>query len=284
MAATVQPPSGPTSAPPPVAANSNGYNRPGMVAAGAGSAAVVGAAAAGQSQAQQQPPANAVAQAQQRSQSLDSLRAYQAERGRATSPPQPVAAQQVRQDPVFTSSRQAYGGDPARYVEQRREHYYNYRDRNPEVFQTTQNMRSNYGIFDTNFLTGMFLGALGTGLYDRATWMNGQTNQAWYPQYRADLEKQARENADLRRRVDEMDREMARIRSEGNQPAQAVSALPAGVPAALAIAPEAVEADAAAVDSARAKPPASGGFGWVIWLVVALSAAGAAWFFIIRKR
>ena len=258
-----------------------------MVAAGAGGAAVAGTAVAGQAQAQQQqqpPPTNTMAQAQQRNQSLESLRAYQSERNRATNPPQPVATQQVRQDPVFASSRQAYGGDPARYVEQRRDQYYSYRDRNPDVFHATQNMRPNYGIFDTNFLTGLVMGVLGTSLYDRATWMNGQTNQSWYPQYRADLERQARENADLRRRLDEMDREMARIRSEGATSAPAVTALPAGVPAALAIAPEAVEADAAAVNTAKNQPPASTGFGWIIWLVLAAAVAGAVWFFIIIKR
>lgn len=247
--------------------------------AGVGAVAGAGAVVASQPPAQAQPPQQgSMAHAQQRNQSLESLRAYQAERTRATNPPQPVQTQQVRRDPIFTASRQSYGGDPARYVEQRREHYYSYRDRHPEVFNATQNMRPNYGIFDTNFLTGLVMGALGTSLYDRATWMNSQTNQPWYPQYRADLERQARENADLRRRLDEMDREMTRIRNEERSSDRAVAGLPAGVPAAVAIAPEAVEADAAPVAAA------SGGYGW-IWAILGIfMLVGGVAFFIIRKR
>ena len=87
------------------------------------------------------------------------------------------------------------------------------------------------------------------------------------------------ENADLRRRVDEMDREMARIRSEGQATSQPATSLPAGVPAAVAIAPEAVEADAVAMP-----PEKSGTSGWIIAIILGLFTLGGIAFIVARNR
>ena len=242
--------------------NPSGFSRPAAVGVGAaavGVGVVAATSPATASERQTPPPAqNGITAAQARSASTDTLRAYRAERESATRPPQPVARTEVRQNPVFTDARRSYGGNTDAYMRQRTIDYGSYRDRHPEVFRATQNMQPNYGIFDSNFLTGMMMGVIGTSLYDRATWMNSQQTQPWYPQYRSDLERQARDNADLRYRLDEMDREMARVRAANNH--VTVSALPAGVSPSIAIAPEAVIADAD--DS---------GMHWAIWLIIGIT-------------
>lgn len=217
-----------------------------------------------------------MAQAQARNMSASSLQAYQAERARAQQPPTPVTTQQVRQDPVYASARTSFGGNADRYYTQRTTVINNYRTAHPEVFTYSQNMRPNYGIFDSSFLTGMVVGAIGTSLYDRATWMASQQHQPWYPQYRADLERQARDNADLRARLDEMDREISNIRAQGKVPQQP-QALPQGVDPTMAIAPEAVNADAAS------KANGGGGYMW-IWIILGLGAMGVAAWVVVRKR
>lgn len=261
-----------------VAPSSGGFSRPGVGTAVVGGAAVgvVGGAALGHA-ATTQPnteqraasePAqrtntttqadrsgSAVTNAQQRSMSTDSYRAYQAERAAAQRPPTPVSTNEVRRDPVFTSARTTYGGDTDRYMRERQTNYSAYRRDNPQVFVITQDMRPNYGMYDSGFLTGMMLGSIGQQAQN-AAWLAAQQNQPWYPAYRADLERQARDNAELRSRMAAMDAEMATLRQNGQ--VRPVTSLPAGIDASVALAPEAVIAD-------------SSGSGWGFW----------TWFFMI---
>jgi len=263
----------PTTASPPTSQSSagQGYGRPGAAA----TVGAVGASAAAQSQQTQersQPttavqPQGAMAQAQARNMSASSLQAYQAERSRAQQPPTPVTPQQVLKDPVYANARTSFGGNPDRYWSQRTNTINNYRTAHPEVFTYSQNMRPNYGIFDSSFLTGMMVGAIGTGLHDRATWMASQQHQPWYPQYRADLEQQAKDNAELRARLDEMDREINIIRAQNKVPQQPQN-LPQGVDPTMAISPEAVNADAAS------KINRGSGYIWA-WIIIGLGITGA---------
>ena len=220
-----------------------------------------------------------MAQAQSRNMSATSLQAYQAERARAQQPPTPVTTQQVRQDPVYTSARSSFGGNADRYYSQRTVVINNYRTTHPEVFSYSQNLRPNYGIFDSSFLTGMMVGAIGTSLYDRATWMASQQHQPWYPQYRADLERQAGDNADLRARMAEMDREIDALRAQNRVP-PTPQALPQGVDPAMAIAPEAVNADTPPANNGNNR---GGGHTW-IWILAGLGILGVVAWFVVKKR
>ena len=86
----------------------------------------------------------------------------------------------------------------------------------------------------------MVMGYVGSSMIHNASWWAAQQNQPWYPAYRADLERQAADNAELRAKVSQLDLEVAAQRAAGNV-AQANS-LPPGVNPALAISPEAVVA------------------------------------------
>jgi len=56
----------------------------------------------------------------------------------------------------------------------------------------------------------MFMGAaIGSSMSNNAAWMAAQQNQAWYASYRADLDRQAMSNAELRNKIAAMDAEIA---------------------------------------------------------------------------
>jgi hypothetical protein len=191
----------------------------------------------------QSRPTGALAAANNKAVSANTLNAYQAERASARTPPQPIPAAQVRGNPVFTSARSSYGGNPDVYYSRRTVVYSSYRSTHPDVFIISGGMHPFYGIYDTGFLTGMWMGYLGESMAHNAMWMYGQQNQPWYPAYRADLEQQAQNNADLRAKMQQMDAEIAQLKAQGVQPPQ-VTNLPQGVDPSMAIAPEAVMADA----------------------------------------
>lgn len=249
--------------PPPAAiapSNSNGFSRPGSTPA--------------QPVAAPRPvaPASPMAQAQQRQVSSSSLSAYQAERANARTPPNPVSTQQVRNDPVYNSARDSFGGNTDRYFSQRTTVINNYRTSHPDVYAINSGIRPNYGIYDSGFLTGMMMGYVGGSIINNATWMHAQQHQPWYPAYRADLERQAVDNAELRGRITQMDAEIGRLRAQGVQPAAATS-LPQGVDPALAIAPEAVIADT----------PEKSSHTW-LWVILGIISGGALVWFVMRRR
>jgi hypothetical protein len=195
--------------------------------------------------------------------STNSLEQYRKERAEATAPPKPVNAEQVRRDPVFTEARRNYGNVDD-YMAQRNRHVQDYRSRYPEAYRYNQGMSPNYGMFDSNFLMGLMLGHLGSSSNSNAVWMDSQRDQEWYRQWRADMDKKAAENAELKSRLARMDSEMAEIRSRNDAPK--ATALPAGVPGSLAIAPEAVIA---------AEDPGKKGIGW-LWIALGMILAVGA--------
>lgn len=214
-----------------------------MTGAAVGAAGVAASTSHATGNEHSHPPQNnsALSAASQKQMSASSLQAYQAERTQARTPPMPVNTNQVRNDPVYSSARNSFGGNADTYYRQRTEVYTVYRQRYPDVVVINQNLRPNYGIYDSGFLTGMVMGYVGSSMIHNATWMAAQQNQPWYPQYRADLERQAQSNAELRAKLAAMDEEIVKLKAQ-NIPTTA-SKLPEGVNPALAIAPEAVIAD-----------------------------------------
>jgi hypothetical protein len=183
------------------------------------------------------PPSTALNDAARRTMSTNSLEQYRKERAEAKAPPKPVNAEQVRRDPVFTETRRNYGSVDD-YMSQRSRHVQDYRQRYPEAYRYNQGMSPNYGMFDSNFLMGLMLGHLGSSSNSNAAWLNSQRDQEWYRQWRADLDRKAVENSDLKERLGRMDAEMAELRLQNAN--TTAPSLPAGVPGSLAIAPEAV--------------------------------------------
>ena len=198
---------------------SNGFSKPGSNATSNGTIA---------------PATGSLGNASVKANSAASLSAYQSNRNSATSPPPPAIA---KTDPVYRNASSAWGGDPARYQSQRVTVINNYRSNNPGVYVITSHMSPSYGMYDSGFLTGMVLGAVGNSI-SNAIWMNAQVNQPWYPSYRAELEAQAADNADLREHLSALDAEMAAQRANGAP--TTVTTLPPGVDPALAFTPESV--------------------------------------------
>lgn len=219
----------------------------------------------------QSRPTGALAAANNKAVSATTLNAYQAERSSARTPPAPIPTAQVKNDPVFASARSSYGGNPDVYYNRRTVVYSSYRSNHPDVFIISGGMHPYYGIYDTGFLTGMWMGYVGSSMIHNAMWMYGQQSQPWYPAYRADLEQQAQTNADLRVKMQQMDAEIATLKSQGIQPQQ-MNNLPQGVDPSMAIAPEAVMADA---------PEKNGGFPWLYAMGGVVAGAGIVLLLII---
>ena len=162
------------------------------------------------------------------------MQAYQAERQAAKQPPMPVP----KNDPVYNNVKSSFGGNVDTYYQRRTVVYHTYTTSHPDIIYINSYMHPNYGVYDSGFLTGMFMGYVGASLTQNAMWMMSQQNQPWYSSYRADLDRQALQNAELRHHMAEMDAEIAKLRAQNTQ--VSVNTLPPGVDASLAIAPEAV--------------------------------------------
>lgn len=166
--------------------------------------------------------------------SADSLKAYQAERSTATKPPQPIN----KSDAVNNPARDTYKNTDT-YMSNRGTVVKNYHNTNPNITGHTAGLHPNYGIWDSSFLTGMIMGYLGTSLLHNSMWMYSHMNEPWYKNYRADLETQAANNAELRSKLTAMDAEIAKLKAENATPHKP-NVIPTGIDPALAIAPEAM--------------------------------------------
>lgn len=169
-----------------------------------------------------------------KSMSQDSLKAYQAERATASKPPQTINTADAKNNPARSTYK-----NTDQYMSNRTTIVSNYYNTYPGLGGITYHMHPNYGIYDSGFLTGMVMGYVGGSIINNAMWMYSHSHEPWYSGYRADLEAQAANNADLRARLNQMDAEMAKLKAQNVQP-QPVNTLPTGVDPALAIAPEAM--------------------------------------------
>ena len=221
-------PSGPVAAPAP---SNGGFSKP-----GAPSTTQAQPVAAAPRPAA--PPSSVLNTASSKTMSSNSLKAYQAERSGTTRPPQPVPPSMVQNNSTYSNASRAWGGNVDNYYARRTTVITTYHTSYPSVFVVSRGLYPNYGIYDSGFLTGMFMGYMGASMIHNASWLAAQQSQPWYPSYRADLERQAETNAELREKIALMDAEIARQRAAGNvaQP----GSLPQGVDPAFAMAPEAV--------------------------------------------
>lgn len=220
--------------PAPTTATNNGYSKPGATPA------PVASATPQTYRSQVYNPSNALSASSSKVMSNDTLKQYQAERAAAKNPPQPVDVGSVRHDPGFTSATSRYTTVDS-YMTARNTNIIIYRNAHPDVYLYTSNMYPNYGAYDNGFLVGMMFGYVGSSAAN-AQWMYAHQNDPWYGQWHADMMRQAQDNADLRAKLEAQDAELARLKASGAQPT--AQALPAGVDPSVAIAPEAMIANA----------------------------------------
>ncbi len=185
-------------------------------------------------------PKNALSASSSKVMSNDALAAYKAERAAAKTPPQPVDIGAVKHDPAFNAATKQYGSVDS-YMNARKGTVNVYRNNHPDVYIYSSHMAPNYGAYDDSFLLGMTLGYLGSSASNNA-WMYSHMNDPWYAQWHADMLAQAQTNDDLRAKIEAQDAELARLKASGVQPTPV--ALPAGIDPSLAIAPEAMIANA----------------------------------------
>lgn len=178
--------------------------------------------------------------------SRDSLQKYMQERNAFGKAPAVFDKGAVRSDPVVRQTKAQYPKIDD-YMQSRSREREAYTARHPETARYTQTMQPNYGMFDSNFLMGMLLGhwtgSSGSNNNNNAAnaeWLKSQSNQEWYTHWRADLERASKENAELKSRIQDLDKQMAEIKTT----TPPVKALPDGVPSSLALAPEAMIVDA----------------------------------------
>ena len=95
-----------------------------------------------------------------------------------------------------------------------------------------------YGGFDSSFLMGMLIGEMGSHA-SNTNWLYSHQNDSWYPQWRADAEKQAENNAELKTKLADMDRQLNELK-KNNTPIQAVP-LPVGIDPSVALNPDDVK-------------------------------------------
>lgn len=119
--------------------------------------------------------------------------------------------------------------------------------------------------------SGLFLGAMlsNLGRPGSADFFHNNQNDPGYRQWRAEADRQAQNNADLRQRLDELDRQLA---ERGNQPRNP-GELPADVP------PEVAQATPTRTPGVAAD---EGSAGW-IWIVLLVGAGGIA-YLVWRRR
>lgn len=181
---------------------------------------------------------SALSAASKHSVSSASFAKYQAERSINMKPPTIVEKSYANSNPVFTNTRSSYGGSFNTYMDKRNNSYNDYRARNPEVFVVNNNLRPNYGVYDSGFLTGMMIGQIGSNHAANMHWMATQYNQPWYTDYRNDLNEQAATNEKLRLKLAELDAEIETLKTRGETPT--ITELPPDVLPEIAISPEAV--------------------------------------------
>lgn len=173
--------------------------------------------------------------------------AYQADRRAAKLPPQGVNVTAARTDPTFSAATHRYSSVNS-YMAARSTSMSAYRQAHPNVYIIANNMHPNYGAYDSSFLTGMIFGVIGSEAAN-ANWLYMHQNDPWYAQYHADLVQQAQNNAELQAKLNAMDAQMAALRDQHVVINQATSQLPAGIDPSLAIAPEAMIANATVAQS-----------------------------------
>jgi uncharacterized protein DUF2491 len=136
--------------------------------------------------------------------------------------------------------------------------------------QTYYGGNRNFGLW-----SGLFLGAMlsNLGRPGSVDFFHNNQNDPGYQQWRAEADRQAQDNADLRQKLDELDRQLADKEGQPRNP----GALPADVP------PEIAKATPNRTPDVPDVPEEAGGSGWV-WIVVLAGGCGIAYLAWRRRR
>lgn len=204
--------------------STNGYTKPGTTQSTISSTPVLVAP-------------SALTTAASKSMSSSSLKSYQADRANAKMPQAPIDSTAVKSDPAYIAARRTYGNVDD-YMAQRTNYYNVYRTQHPNIVVYSHNMYPYYGTYDNSFLLGMVFGYLGSNTASNAAWFYSHENDPWYSQWRADLNRQAQDNAELKSKLDNVDAEVAQLKTQGTAPV--VKPIPDGIDSSIAIAPEAM--------------------------------------------
>ncbi len=122
-----------------------------------------------------------------------------------------------------------------------------------------------FGVWD-----GLFIGALLSNLTrsGSADWFHNNQNDPGYRQWRAEADRQAQDNADLRRQLNDLDRQLAERSGQPKTP----GAVPADIPPDLA------------KPTPQRTPSTGGGNTWIVIVVVLAGAGGIAYLAYQRRR
>lgn len=185
-------------------------------------------------------PKTDLGQAAKNKMSNDALKSYQAERANNLAPPKNVSLSNARKDPIFVNTTSQYK-NPNDYVQRRTTVVREYRDRYPTSYNYSSTMSPNYGHYDSGFLMGLLIGEMGRSTSNNAQFLYANQNQEWYKEWRRDVEKKAEENAELKRKLVDMDKQINELKDAKAD--VKVTTLPEGIDATVAIAPEALIED-----------------------------------------
>jgi hypothetical protein len=225
-------------------------------------------------------PHGTLGAASARTMSADTLKTYRADRDALKTPPQPINMKAAAADPAFRTARARYGSDVNTYTTNHYHYYDGYRTHYPSVYGFYHNsiyIHPNYGVYDSGFLTGMWLGAMGESA-GNALWLMAHENDPWYIQYHQDMMLQAQASNDyaMQQKINDMDHQIAQLKAQ-NASTAGVQALPPGVDTAAAIAPEAM------VDASDPGAPAEHhGHGFIVFIAVLLL-AGIVFILVLAK-
>lgn len=213
-----------TNAPPQKAATSSGYSKP-------ASGAVpqkVNFSAAGKSTYDK-----SVTQQKQKERSAASLAAYKAETSKFKQPEKPFDKNQYTSNALYKKAP-VYSGYSAQRQITVRNTYYTSHHYSPPPYYT--HFSPSYGVFDTMFMFWM-MDNMQRNAEARAMAHNYQ-NDPGYRQWRADAEKQAATNAELKEKLAKMDSELATMKSQPVNP----NYVPKDIPSEAIVAPQAMMA------------------------------------------
>ena len=218
---------------PPVV-NAAGLPKPGSAApvvAGAAAAAVAPAQAAVAKPPA--PPQSAMDKAVAKQQSALAMQQLKAEQDKFKKPAPPITPAAVASNPIAQSTASRYV--PSTYYDERARWR---RDRGRDVEVNVYNVHSyapSYGVLDGVFLGMMLQHAMQPNY---AAFAYHHQSDPGYQAWRADMEAEARQNAEVKAKLAAMDAEIAKLKAQ-NVPVQA-NYVPPEVPPSVVLAPAAV--------------------------------------------
>jgi hypothetical protein len=209
-------------------------------------------------------PADAASGQASRAFSAAALQRFDAEKARSGQPAAPVDPAAARKDQAYASAASGWRSNPDSYLRDRAQAMPRWQASNPGITVIVHEIQPHYGVYDSLFLTAMFMNASSNASY--ANWLYSHQGDPWYQQAHDDMVRQAHQNADLRAQLAQADDRVALLRAQNAQ-AMPSAALPQGVDQSVAFAPEVVQADSLAY----ATPGSSHAWIYITIIVVLLA-------------